>query len=625
MIAPRYSRSVSDSPLPIVAALPELRTRLHESPLVLLQAPPGAGKSTALPLALLDEPYLRGRRMLMLEPRRVAARAVAARMAESLGEPIGATVGYQIRFERRIGRHTRIEVLTEGVLTRMLQDDPSLDGVGLVVFDEFHERSLHADLALALCRDVQSSLREDLRLLVMSATLDASISAGPLAHFPLVQAHARSFPVEIIYAEREPVGPLPAQVAAAAARALAEHPGDVLAFLPGVGEIQRARDLLLERGVDADVRTLFGEMPLDEQQSVLRAHPNARRRIVLATAIAETSLTIEGVRAVVDCGFSRTARFDPSSDLTRLETVRVTVDAADQRAGRAGRLGPGACYRLWTAGAHHSLGAARRPEIVDADLAPLRLELAQWGIRDPLNLAWVTPPPSAALRRAEQLLESLDALHDGKITPRGRAMAEWPTHPRLAHLLIESGRSAPLAADVAALLPALDVQVHAYVEAVRDPIVDAALAGAIAFSSGLRADVRARVAASEVLRVVSRRVEQDVARPIRERVAEVTERAAGDGDRIAVDVRDVYREWKVRIMERVAHDLARLAYARGAFLAMPTGTRVCWVADPDGPECAEALDNALAGSQRVGEAFPTGDEHPTAHPGCRCMVIPTPH
>jgi ATP-dependent helicase HrpB len=442
--------------LPIHAALPELRACLNESPLVLLQAPPGAGKSTALPLALLDEPYLRGRRMLMLEPRRVAARAVAARMAETLGEPVGATVGYQVRFDRNIGPRTRIEVLTEGVLTRMLQTDPSLDGVGLVIFDEFHERSLHADLALALCRDVQSSLREDLRILVMSATLDISISSSPLAVFPLVQSHARSFPVEIVYSERDPSGPLPAQVAAAAARALTEQSGDVLAFLPGVGEIQRARDLLLERGVDADVQALFGEMPLDEQQATLRARPNARRRIVLATAIAETSLTLDGVRSVVDCGFARTARFDPAAGLTRLETTRVTLDSADQRAGRAGRLGPGVCYRLWTAAAHRSLGAARRPEITEADLAPLRLELAQWGVRDPLALAWVTPPPPGALKQAEALLESLDALRDGQITRRGRAMAEWPTHPRLAHLLLESGRDASLAADTAALLDERD-------------------------------------------------------------------------------------------------------------------------------------------------------------------------
>jgi ATP-dependent helicase HrpB len=295
-----------------------------------------------------------------------------------------------------------------------------------------------------------------LRILVMSATLDASLSSDVLAPFPLVQAHARSFPVEIVYAEREPTGPLPAQVAAAAARALAERPGDVLAFLPGVGEIQRTRDLLLERGVDADVQTLYGEMPLDEQQATLRTHPHARRRIVLATAIAETSLTLEGVRSVVDCGFARTARFDPAVGLTRLETTRVTLDSADQRAGRAGRLGPGACYRLWTTAAHRSLGVARRPEIVEADLAPLRLELAQWGVRDPLSLSWVTPPPIGALRQAEALLESLDALRDGQITRRGSAMAEWPTHPRLAHLLLEAGRDAALAADVAALLEERD-------------------------------------------------------------------------------------------------------------------------------------------------------------------------
>lgn len=446
--------------LPIHDALPELCARLNESPLVLLQAPPGAGKSTVLPLELLHEPWMRGpgrgKRILMLEPRRVAARAVAARMAETLGEPVGATVGYQVRFERNIGPHTRIEVLTEGVLTRMLQSDPALDGVGLVIFDEFHERSLHADLALALCRDAQQSLREDLRILIMSATLDASITNGPLAALPLVQAHARSFPVEIIYAEREPSGPLPAQVAAAAARALAEQSGDVLAFLPGVGEIQRARDLLLERAVDADVRMLFGEMPLDEQQATLRARPNARRRIVLATAIAETSLTLEGVRSVVDCGFARTARFDPSSGLTRLETVRITLDSADQRAGRAGRLGPGVCYRLWTSTAHRSLGLARRPEITEADLAPLRLELAQWGVRDPTSLAWVTQPPIGAMRQAEQLLEALDALRDGQITRRGRAMADWPTHPRLAHLLLEAGRDGALAADAAALLDERD-------------------------------------------------------------------------------------------------------------------------------------------------------------------------
>ncbi|MER3482157.1 MAG: ATP-dependent helicase HrpB [Meiothermus sp.] len=447
-----------DVSLPVYEALPRLRETLAKHSTAILQAPPGAGKSTAVPLELLGEPWLSGQKILMLEPRRLAARAVANRMASQLGEELGETVGYRVRFESKVSEKTRLEVLTEGILTRRLQRDQELGGVGLVIFDEFHERSLEADLALALCRQVQEVLREDLRILLISATLDGEALSVMLNGAPIVSAKGRQYPVKVQYLPKDPEGPLPGTVAAAVARALAGSDGDVLVFLPGVSEIARTQTLLSERHPDVLIRPLYGDLPLSAQQEAIVPDEQGRRKVVLSTSIAETSLTIEGIRAVVDSGFSRVSRFDPKSGLSRLETVRVTRDSADQRAGRAGRLGPGTAYRLWSVNTQNGLLAQRRAEILEADLAPMLLELSAWGIRDVNELSWVTPPPVAAVRQAQGLLQELRVLENGVLTARGREMLEWPTHPRVAHLLLESqtlGLEA-LAADVAALLEERD-------------------------------------------------------------------------------------------------------------------------------------------------------------------------
>lgn len=448
--------------LPIHQALPELRAKLSSQPIVVLQAPPGAGKSTVLPLELLGEPWLRRQRILMLEPRRLAARSVAARMAQLMGEEVGDTVGYRVRFEQRIGPRTRIEVLTEGILTRRLQHDPELAGVGLVIFDEFHERSLHADLALALCREAQQALRDDLHLLIMSATIEGDALGATLGNAPVVSTSGRQFPVQIHYTARDLIelpyglGALHNVMADSVSRALAAHDGDILTFLPGAAEIQRTERILSERHPDVQVRPLFGELTLEAQQAAILPDAGGQRKVVLASSIAETSLTIEGVSVVVDSGLARVPHFDSRSGLTQLETVRVTLDSANQRAGRAGRLGPGVCYRLWSSDTHARLNPSRKPEILEADLAPLRLELAQWGVRDANDLHWVTPPPVGAIRHAQELLTQLGALAGHQLTDDGRAMLDLPTYPRLAHLLVRAQRQSShllaLACDVAALL-----------------------------------------------------------------------------------------------------------------------------------------------------------------------------
>ena len=448
--------------LPIEPVLPTIRAALRDAAALVLQAPPGAGKTTRVPLALLDEPWLAGRSILLLEPRRLAARAAAARMASLLGEPVGQTVGYRIRFENQVSRQTRIEVLTEGILTRRLQRDPALDGVGLVIFDEFHERSLHADLALALCLDSQRGLCEDLGLLVMSATLDGAAVARLLGDAPLVTSEGRAHPVTRHYLPRDPDGLDLNAVVRAVLTALSRHAGDLLVFLPGGGEIRQVQCRLEAEPacVGLALVPLYGDLPGDAQQRAIQPDPAGRRKVVLATPIAETSLTIEGISIVVDAGWTRVPRFDPRSGLTRLETVRIAADAAEQRAGRAGRLGPGVCYRLWSEATQNRLRPRRTPEILDADLAPLALELAQWGVNDPLALAWLDPPPSGALAQARTLLTELEALDEqGRITPTGRDLAELPTHPRLAHLLRRGaalGQGA-LAADLAALLEERDL------------------------------------------------------------------------------------------------------------------------------------------------------------------------
>ncbi|MFW8625542.1 ATP-dependent helicase HrpB [Deinococcus sp. ME38] len=438
--------------LPIAEVVPAVRGALAAHSLVVVQAPPGAGKSTGLPLELLGEPWLAGRGIVMLQPRRVAARAVAARLAEGLGEEVGGTVGYRVRFDSRVSAATRLEVVTEGILTRRLQRDPELAGVGLVILDEFHERSLNADLALALLREVQGALRDDLRVLVMSATLDPELP-GRLGA-PLVESAGRAFPVEVRYLPTDPVGRVEDLVARQVRVALEAEPGDVLAFLPGVREIRAAAAALSD--VDAAVLPLYGDLPVREQARALRPDPGGRRKVVLATSIAETSLTIDGVRVVVDGGLSRAQQFDPASGLSRMVTGRVMRDAATQRAGRAGRTAPGVAYRLWSERTQPLLPAARPPEVMEADLAPLTLELAQWGVPDPADLHWLDVPPARRVETARGVLRDLGALDAaGRVTPEGARLLDFPTHPRLAHLLTAPGDAA-LAADVAALLEERD-------------------------------------------------------------------------------------------------------------------------------------------------------------------------
>jgi ATP-dependent helicase HrpB len=435
---------------PVLEIMPELRLAIKTNRIVILTAPPGAGKSTVVPLELLSESWLANQKIIMLQPRRLAARAVAARMAAQLGQPVGQTVGYQVRLDRKISNATRLEVLTEGILTRRVQSDPTLEGVGLVIFDEFHERSLHADTALALVREVQTALREDLRVLIMSATLDAG-QLSSLLNAPVIASIGRAFPVEIKYETREPDDIL-RTVLRTIRQALEVHEGDILVFLPGVSEIKR-----IEAGLNdlehVAVRPLYGDLPLEAQQAAIL--PGRERRVVLATNIAETSLTIEGVRVVIDSGLARVSRFNAGTGFTRLETTRITVDSSDQRAGRAGRVAPGICYRLWTAATHASLNLQRNPEILEADLAPLALEVAAWGSTD---LQWLTAPPLGALTSAKTLLEDLNATAQGVITAHGRSMHALGTHPRLAHLLLEGHRLGfgDLASDLAALLEERD-------------------------------------------------------------------------------------------------------------------------------------------------------------------------
>jgi ATP-dependent helicase HrpB len=447
--------------LPVDAALPELLGVLEHDTSAVLVAPPGAGKTTYVPLALLEAPWRGGRRIVILEPRRLAARAAAHRMAALLGERVGDTVGFRIRHETRVGPRTRIEVVTEGVLTRMLLDDPALESVAMVIFDEFHERSLAADLGLALTLQSRQLLRDDLRVLAMSATLDGARVAALLGDAPVVRSEGRSFPVETRYVD--PRGArVERAVASAIRRALAEHEGDVLAFLPGAGEIRRAEALLADAPLAPRVRLapLFGNLDQEAQDRAIAPSPPGERKVVLATSIAETSLTIEGVRVVVDSGLARVPRFSPRTGMTRLETVRVSRASADQRRGRAGRVAPGICYRLWPEHESAGLLAHSTPEILEADLAPLALDLAVAGVRDPAELQWLDEPPAAAFAQARELLHELDALdHSGRATAHGRAMAELALHPRLAHMLLRARdlELGDIACDLAALLGERDV------------------------------------------------------------------------------------------------------------------------------------------------------------------------
>lgn len=443
--------------LPVDLILCELRQTLSQNRAVVLQAPPGAGKTTRIPPALLDQPWLAGQRILMLQPRRLAARHAAEFMAARLGEEVGQTVGYSVRFERKRSKRTRIEVVTEGILTRRIQSDPELSGVGLVIFDEFHERSLHSDLALALCRDVQAALRDDLKLLVMSATLDADPVAALLDDCPVLTSEGRSFPVSVRYLSRSRDERIDESVAAGVRLALKETDGDILAFLPGAGEIRRCAERLSGL-TGVDIRPLSGGLPFEQQRRAIL--PGDKRRVVLATNIAETSLTIEGVTTVVDSGWERRPRFDDGTGLSRLELKRISAASAIQRQGRAGRLGPGVCYRLWSEGQQAELLPQAPPEIRSADLAPLLLELTCWGETAPERLDWLDPPSPSRLRRAGRVLTELGALaDDGRATELGRRMARLPLEPRLARLIAaaEVDGEAALACELAALLSERDL------------------------------------------------------------------------------------------------------------------------------------------------------------------------
>ncbi|OAF17076.1 ATP-dependent helicase HrpB [Bradyrhizobium neotropicale] len=446
-----------DTPLPIDAVLDDLSRTLDRHNAAVLVAPPGAGKTTRVPLALLDAPWAAGKKIIVLEPRRIAARASADRMAKSLGQRAGDTVGYRVRFGSKISRATRIEVVTEGIFTRQILDDPELSGVAAVLFDEFHERSLDADLGLALARDAQLGLREDLRILVMSATLDGARVAKLLGEAPVVESEGRAYPVETRYLGRKADAPVERQMADAIASALRADSGSVLAFLPGAAEIRRTQNFLAERVQDAstEIVPLFGALDAAVQDRAIAPAPKGARKVVLATSIAETSLTIEGVRIVVDSGLARVPRYEPDIGLTRLETVRASRAAVDQRRGRAGRTEPGVCYRLWDEPQTASLAPYTQPEILSADLSSLVLDLAQWGVADPAALSFLDPPPQPAWKEAKGLLAELNALDgDSRITAEGKSLRALALPPRLARMIVDSHRAGAgeAAAEIAAIL-----------------------------------------------------------------------------------------------------------------------------------------------------------------------------
>ena len=445
------------SELPIVSVIADLLSLLTTNNRVILKAAPGAGKSTVVPLCLLNEKWLNNKKIILLEPRRLAARNVAYRMAELLGEEIGETVGYRIRFENRVSSKTRIEVVTEGILTRMLQTDNALEAVGMVIFDEFHERSLHADLSLALCTAAQEIIRPDLKLLLMSATMETN-NLSEMLQAPVIESEGRQFPVAVQYVSGQDQFMIAETAARVTQNAVKEHLGDALVFLPGEGDIKKCEALLRNALPDFVIHPLFGKLAQRIQQAAILPDKNGRRKIVLATNIAETSLTIEGITIVVDSGLEKTNQFDPKSGLSKLETVQISKDAAEQRTGRAGRLSPGVCYRMWSKIDHERLPAQRTPEILEADLAGLVLELAKWGIQDAKELLWVTTPPEAHLSQAIELLNLLEAIKDGKITDHGKQLHRLACHPRIGHMLLaaETNNQVALAADIAAILEEKD-------------------------------------------------------------------------------------------------------------------------------------------------------------------------
>ncbi len=450
----------SETTFPVDAAISDLLEALARHGTAVLVAPPGAGKTTRVPPALIDQGWAAGGRIIVVEPRRLAARAPAAFMARALDEPVGKTVGYRVRLGTKVSSATRIELVTAGVFVRMIIDDPSLDGIAAILFDEVHERSLDADLGLALAIDARAGLREDLRLAVMSATVDgaryASLLGAGSGPAPLIESKGRLFPIETVYLGSDRDARLEDRMTTAVLRGVQDQPGDILAFLPGQAEILRTAERLQGRvGTDIDIAPLYGALPMKDQDRAIRPSPNGRRKVVLATAIAETSLTIEGVRLVIDSGLTRRPRFDPGSGLSRLETVRVSQAAAAQRRGRAGRVAAGICYRLWDEPQTAALQPFDRPEILEADLSSFALSMLAWGVADPGELSWLDPPPDAAFSGALDLLARLGARGAaGGLSEHGRRMQEFPLSPRLAHMIIAAAGhgSAPLAADIAAVL-----------------------------------------------------------------------------------------------------------------------------------------------------------------------------
>lgn len=461
--------------LPVTDIIDDVKNTLNNNNTLIVNAPPGAGKSTLLPLALLNEPWLKGQKILMLEPRRLAAKSIANRLSDLLGTEVGKTIGYRIRFDNKVSDTTQLEVLTEGILTRMIQHDNSLEGVGMVIFDEFHERSIHADVAMALCREAQQVLRPDLKIMVMSATLDMP-QLTSLLDCPAIESKGKQYPVDLFYTGKQDELMLPEMTARTIIKAVKEHDGDVLAFFPGQGEIRKCEEILKKELREFAIYPLYGQLPFSKQQAAIFPHKNGKRKVVLATSIAETSLTIEGIKIVVDTGFGRTQKFDPKSGLSRLETVKIAKDSADQRAGRAGRLSPGVCYRMWSKADQERMMAHRNPEILEADLASLVLDMAVWGIVDASRLTWLTPPPKGNLAQASDTLHQLNALEDGRITEHGKKIHSLPCHPRLAHMLImaEEDDMVALATDIAALLEERDplprdagIDINSRIEALR--------------------------------------------------------------------------------------------------------------------------------------------------------------
>ena len=443
--------------LPVTEIIADVKNQLTEGNTLLVNAPAGAGKSTLLPLALFEETWLQGKKIIMLEPRRLAAKSIAWRMASLLEEEVGQTVGYRIRLDTKVSSKTKIEVVTEGILTRMLHNDNALEEVGLVIFDEFHERNLQADLAMALCREAQQVLRPDLRILIMSATLNMP-QLQQLLKAPLIESKGRQYPVDVIYAGEADETLLPELTARAVVNAVNEQPGDALVFLPGEAEIKKCAELLSNALSDFKIHPLYGQLPQQEQYAAIFPNKQGKRKIVLATSIAETSLTIEGIRIVVDTGFARTSRFDVKSGLSKLETIRISKDAADQRAGRAGRLSSGVCYRLWTMATHNRLAEHRIPEIMEADLTSLMLDMAAWGVNDINQLTWLTPPPKASISQASETLQQIGAIENNRITEHGKQVHELACHPRIAHMLLkaETLEMKQLATDIAAILEERD-------------------------------------------------------------------------------------------------------------------------------------------------------------------------